>query len=147
MSDIEKKIAHLKEIFAGLTTNEEKVCYLLELGRSLQPLPAEGRIAANQVSGCQSILFLSSYMSDGKLFFDAHADALLSAGLAALLIAVYSGETPQTILQTPPAFLSDLGIFGSLTLSRSNGLAHIHQRMKKDALKFLLSMDFNSPLR
>jgi cysteine desulfuration protein SufE len=55
------------------------------------------------------------------------------------LIAVYNGEAPRTILSTPPSFLQDLGILASLSPTRSNGLAHIHQRIKMDALKFLLS--------
>jgi len=148
MLDIEKKIAQIKEKFAPLHSNDERIRYILDLGRTLPPFPLKDRIEANQVSGCQSVLYLTSRLTDGKLFFQSAADALLSAGLAALLIEIYSGETPQIILKTPPDFLANLGILGSLTFSRSNGLAHIHQRIKKDALKFLISgskpMEFNS---
>jgi len=135
---IEKKIESLKDSFSRLSP-EEKIQYLLKLGRSLPLLPDKLKIPTNKVAGCQSILYLASRLDDGKIIFCACADALLSAGLAALLISVYSDELPQTILNTPPNFLVDCGILSTLTPSRSNGLAHIHQRMKADALKFLVS--------
>lgn len=134
---IEKKIEQIKELFFG-STSEEKIQSLLNLNRLLSPYPNELKTVAHLVTGCQSILYLSSSFVNGKVFFNACADALISGGLAALLISVYSGETPQTILKTPPNFLLDCGILTSLTPSRSNGLAHIHQRMKSDALKFLI---------
>ena len=144
MLDIEKKIAGIKEKFAACSSSEEKVLAILDLGRTLMPYPVECKTPAFQVSGCQSMLYLSSHLIDGKLYFEASSDALISAGLAALLITVYSGETPQIILMTPPTFLVELGILASLTPSRSNGLAHIHQRMKKEALKHLQSVVKNS---
>jgi cysteine desulfuration protein SufE len=143
MMDIEKKISKVKDLFAGCSSADERMRHLLDLGRTLAPYPPDLKIPSLQVSGCQSILYLYSRLENGKLFFQASADALISAGLAALLIHVYSGETPETILRTPPSFLTDLGIFASLSPSRSNGLAHIHQRMKRDALKFLVSTTKN----
>jgi cysteine desulfuration protein SufE len=144
---MENKILKLKELFASLN-GENKIRHLIELGRALPPFPVELKIKDNIVSGCQSMLYLSSRFENNKIYFEAFADALISQGLAALLISVYSGESPQAILKTPPVFLKELGLIGSLTPSRSNGLAHIHQRMKQDALKYLLltmkSMELNS---
>jgi cysteine desulfuration protein SufE len=146
-TSIEKKIENIKVTFSALSS-EEKIQNLMDQGRLLTPYPCEQKIAACLVAGCQSILYLSSRFEEGRVFFDACSDALISAGLAALLISVYSGETPETILNTQPNFLIDLGILSSLTASRSNGLAHIHRRMKNDALKFLLltmkSIEVNS---
>jgi cysteine desulfuration protein SufE len=146
-SSIENKIESIKNSFSGLST-DARLQRLIEMGRALPPFPPESKIVSNQVSGCQSILYLASDLREGKVFFQASSDALISAGLAALLIAVYSGEEPSVILKRAPDFLTDIGILASLTPSRSNGLAHIHQRMKRDALKFLVSapkhMEFNS---
>jgi cysteine desulfuration protein SufE len=151
MKGVEKKIVDIKELFPKALAADERYGRLIALGRRLAPYPEHLKIAANQVQGCQSILYLSSETAGGKLFFTASSDALISAGLAALLILVYSGESPETILNTPPSFLAELGILSSLTLSRSNGLAHIHQRMKQDALKALLlaskELDLNSAAR
>jgi cysteine desulfuration protein SufE len=144
---IEKRFDKLKDLFVN-KTQEEKIIHLLEMGRALPPYPVEQKTPACLVSGCQSTLYLFSRFENSCVYFEACADALISAGLASLLFEIYSGEPPEIILKTPPSFLSDLGILESLTPSRSNGLAHIHQRIKKDSLKYLLlsqkSIEFNS---
>lgn len=132
-----KKCNEIKKNFTTLTT-EMRYQLLMDMGRNLPPYPAELKTPDRIVRGCQSILYLNTTSRDGKIFFEAHADALISAGLAALLIAAYSGESAETILKCPPDFISELGIAASLSLNRSNGLAHIHLRMKQDALKSLL---------
>ncbi len=148
MNGIKEKIEGLKKTFTPSTKDDERYFRIIELGRSLASYPDALKIPKLQVAGCQSILYLSPSFSDGRIYFSAHSDALISAGLAALLISVYSGEEPATILKTPPSFMTELGIIGSLTPSRSNGLANIHLRMKKDALNFLVeaskSLDFNA---
>lgn len=83
-------------------------------------------------------MYLHSFLRDGKVFFEGESDALISSGLAAILIRTYNGESPETILKCPPDFLEDLGISASLTPNRANGLYSIHLRMKQDALKWLM---------
>ena len=134
MSSIETKTEELRKIFSSNSSSEERYLSIIDFGRKLAPYPDRLKTSNLQVQGCQSALYLSCTFSDGRLFFQAHSDALISAGLTALLIFVYSGETPLAILKTPPLFLKELGILGSLTPSRSNGLAEIHLRMKQDAL-------------
>lgn len=131
--------ALIKEKFSSLKTPEERYTLLIDLGRKLPPYPAELRTPDRIVSGCQSILYLSATLQDNKLFFSATSDALISAGLAALLIQAYSGSSPETILRNPPTFLQEIGIFASLSPNRSNGLAHIYLRMKQEALKTFLT--------
>jgi cysteine desulfuration protein SufE len=84
-------------------------------------------------------MYLYSTFQDGTVYFAAESDALISSGLAALLLAVYSGETPEAILKCPPNFLEELGISASISPNRANGLYSIHLRMKQDALKWLLA--------
>lgn len=134
---IPERIEILKKTFSALLSPEEKYTYLIELGRTLAPYPADRKNQTFVVPGCQSTLYLATTHQNGKLFFSADCDALISKGLAALLITIYSDATPQTILLNPPAFLYDLGIFASLSPSRSNGLASIYTRMKNEALKAL----------
>ncbi len=133
----QQKCAEIKKIFIPLSL-EERYHQLIEMGRGLPPFPEHLKIPDKIVSGCQSTLYLHASLIDDKLFFEAWADALISAGLAALLIAAYSGETAETILKSPPDFLGELDIFTSLSPNRSNGLAQIHLRMKQEALKSLL---------
>lgn len=87
------------------------------------------------VSGCQSIVYLSTKMDQGKIYFNAFSEALISAGLAALLIQTYNGEDPAVLIKCPPTFLQELDITSSLSPARSNGLANIYLRMQQEALK------------
>ena len=117
---------------------EERYSVLIKMGRELPSYPHELKTPDKIVPGCQSILYLHASLKDGKVLFQAASDALISAGLAALLLSVYNGETAQTILTTPPDFITKLHITASLSPNRSNGLAQIHLRMKQLALSFLL---------
>lgn len=132
-----ENLCRIKQIFAPLDA-EGKYRALIDLGRKLDPYPETLKTPDRIVKGCQSTLYLSTHFEGGKLHFSASCDALISAGLAALLILAYSGEPPETILKRPPAFLSELGIADSLSPNRSNGLYQIHLRMKQEALKHLL---------
>ena len=136
---LNKSVA-IKKKFADLSSPEDRYNLLIEMGRALPPLSADLKNSENLVSGCQSILYLSARLQNDLLYFDASSDALISSGLAALLISVYSGESPETILREPPQFLADLGIHASLSPNRSNGLSHIHLRMKQEAVKFFMSL-------
>jgi len=127
----------IKALFAQCTSHDEIYSKIIELGKGLASLDAIDRTSENLVRGCQSIVYLCSTFDEGVITFRAEADALISAGLVVLLISVYSGEDPETIIKYPPDFLEELGVVASLTPSRANGLYNIHLRMKQDAVKFL----------
>lgn len=124
--------------FSQYTTPDARYDKIIMMGKTLGALPAEHKISENLVHGCQSIMYLYAFMQDDKVFFQAESDAIISSGLASLLIAVYSGETPETILKCPPTYLEKLGISASLTPGRANGLAALHLKMKQQALKLLI---------
>ena len=133
----EKKCDEVKKIFSMLSA-EERYKTLIEMGRKLPRYPDELKTADRLVRGCQSILYLSAKAASGKMFFEAAGDALISVGLAALLIHLYSGEPPETILTKPPACIEELQIAASLSPHRSNGLSNIHLKMKQEAMKVLI---------
>jgi cysteine desulfuration protein SufE len=139
-SSFEEKVLELKKRFALLLTPDARYELLMQMGRELPPFASEWKIPENQVPGCQSILYLKTTLQEGRLFFAASSDALISAGLAALLIALYSGQTPEEILLKPPTILEELGIYASLSLNRSNGLNSIHLKMKREALQYLKTL-------
>ena len=128
----------VKQLFAHCNDNDSKYQKIIELGRELSSLPAEDQVDANLVRGCQSRMYLTSRLENGRVLFEAQSDSLISSGLAVLMLKVYSGETPETILKCEPRYLEELGINASLTMNRANGLASLHLRMKQDALKFLM---------
>lgn len=128
----------MQEHFGQCPDEEAKYRAIIELGKQQPRLDAKYKIPSNIVKGCQSTMFLHSELRDGSVHFTADSDALISAGLAAILIKVYSGETPETILKCPPDYLETLGISASLTPSRANGLYSIHLKMKQEALRLML---------
>jgi cysteine desulfuration protein SufE len=134
---IEEKIHRLKAQFSSLGTTEQRYEKLISLGSTLPPFPDTDKTEFNRVSGCQSLIYLSATFKDGLIFFNATSEALISKGLAALLISVYSELPPEIILTHQPLFLSEMGILTSLTPSRSNGLMSLHFKMKQLALLFI----------
>ena len=138
------KQRQLKETFLACTSEEDKYHKIIELGRQQPSFSSEYKTTDNLVKGCQSQMYLRSYGDKDKVTFESASDALISAGLAALLTQVYSGESPETVIKCPPTYLEELGISASLTPSRANGLYSVHLRMKQDALKLLMDGQKNS---
>jgi cysteine desulfuration protein SufE len=137
ISCIEKQ-QKVKQLFSACNSPQQKYEKIIEIGRTLPSYPAQLKSLDNLVRGCQSTMYLYAECHDGKVHFQAFSEALISAGLAALLIAVYNDEPPEAILSCPPTFLEEIGIHGSLSPSRSNGLASLFQSMKIQALNFLV---------
>jgi cysteine desulfuration protein SufE len=129
----------VKALFSNCTHPMAKYEKIIQLGRNLVTYPTEFMVSEKLVKGCQSQMYLHATFSDGKIYFHVHSEALISAGLAALLLAVYNEETPETVLSCPPLFLEELGIHQSLSPGRSNGLSSLYLRMKQEALNFLVA--------
>ena len=128
----------IKQLFASCKSKEETYQKIIEIGQASPPLPAEYKIPENEVPGCQSIMHMHAYERDGKIYFEAESEALISCGLAALLTRVYSGEDAETIIKCPPDYLEDIGVSSSLSPNRANGLYSIHLKMKQIALQSLI---------
>jgi cysteine desulfuration protein SufE len=134
-----RKQAHLIRVFAPFRTPEAIYEKIIELGCSLTPLSKEYRTPNNLVNGCQSNLYLRSFYTNKTMRFQAYSDALISSGLAALFLAVYDDEKPETILKCPPDFIKKIGISSSLSPSRANGVSSFFLKMQQEAIKILTS--------
>lgn len=121
-------------MFSGCQNAEERYQKIIELGKDNPPLASEKKTPERIVEGCQSKLYLYSELINGKLYYSYETDALISSGLAKLMTLVYSGESPETVLKCPAKFLEELSIPTSLSPSRSNGLASLFTKMKRDAI-------------
>lgn len=139
-----KKQEKVKKFFFTCADEQQKYEKIIELGKSNPPLADQYKTEENRVHGCQSTMYLHSTLENGKVLFEGESDALISSGLAVILIEVYSGETPETVIKCPPDYLEELGISASLTPGRANGLYSMHLRMKQEALKYLMSEQANS---
>jgi len=137
--DLMNNFQQIDELFQECETPHETYTKIIELGRTLDPFPEIDKRPENIVKGCQSTVYLSAELREGKMYFKAASDALISAGLAALLIVAYSGQSPEFILKNSPAFLEKHNIGSSLSPGRSNGLASMFLQMQRHSLKYLSS--------
>ncbi len=126
----DEKINIIKRKFQELPTPNERYNLLIDLGRKLPSYPPIYKTEEFLVQGCQSQLFLFAEKKGEQIYFSASSDALISSGLAMLLILAYNGETMDTIISKPPLFLQEMGIYASLSPNRSNGLSQIYLKMK-----------------
>lgn len=109
---------------------------LIDLGGEQEPLPVEYKTDNNLIEGCQSRVWLQADYVDGKVLFRAESDALIVKGIVSLLIKVYSGRTPDEILENEPYFVEAIGLKEHLSPTRSNGLLAMIKQMRLYALAF-----------
>ena len=135
MSKIDDALNTLADEFELLGDWEERYRYVIELGRELEPLSDSERSEANKVRGCASQVWLvTEPHADGTVTFRGDSDAHIVRGLIAVLLRLLSGRKPAEILafDTKAAF-DRLGLSGHLSAQRSNGLASMAARIRRDA--------------
>ena len=108
----------------------DKYNYIIELGKSLPLIDPQYKDDAHLIPGCQSQVWLHAEMSDGKLFFRADSDAIITKGIINLLIRVLSGHTPQEILASDLGYIDQIGIKEHPSPTRSNGLLSMIQQIR-----------------
>ena len=114
----------------------DKYNYIIELGKDLLMIDPQFKTEEFLISGCQSQVWLHPDMRDGKLFFSADSDAIITKGIVNLLIRVLSGHTPQEILDNDLAYIDAIGLKNHLSPTRSNGLASMIKQIKLYALAY-----------
>lgn len=113
----------------------DKYEYLIDLGKNLEAYPEEKKTDDRLIKGCQSRVWLDFEMKDGKLFFAADSDAVITRGIISLLIGVYSGRTPKEIASDDFGFIDRLGLKENLSPTRANGLVSMINTIKTAALE------------
>ena len=135
-------IDEIRENFELLEDWDDRYRYVIELGRTLEPMPEAEHSAANKVQGCASQVWLSKSIERNGggvlLKYLGDSDAHIVRGLIAILLTLYSGQTPQRILDTDAAAVFDeFGFREHLTQQRSNGLRSMVERIRNDARETL----------
>ena len=136
-------IDEIRENFALLDDWDDRYRYVIELGRTLEPMPQVEHSAANKVQGCASQVWLSKHVarsSSGEptLKYRGDSDAHIVRGLIEILLTLFSGHTPQQILSTDAiAVFDEFGFREHLTPQRSNGLRAMVERIRADARETL----------
>ncbi|MEN8746275.1 MAG: SufE family protein [Polaribacter sp.] len=108
--------------------------YLIDLGKSLPIIDAQFKLDENLIKGCQSKVWLYSELENNNIKYTADSDAILTKGIAALLIRVYSGQKPADILSAETNFIDAIGLKEHLSPTRANGLVSMIKQIKLYAI-------------
>ena len=114
----------------------DKYAYLIELGGELPAFDEAHRTDSNLIKGWQSKVWFNAEYVDGKIIFTADSDAIITKGIASLLIKVMSGQTPEDILAADLYFIERIGLTQHLSPTRSNGLLSMVKQIKIYALAY-----------
>jgi len=140
---IDRIIMTIKEIqdeiieeFSGLGEWMERYNYLIDLGKELPLIDPAFRKDEYLIRGCQSRVWLNAELADGKVVFTADSDAIITKGLAALMIRVFTEHTPEEILEADLGFIDAIGLKEHLSPTRSNGLVSMIRQIRNYAMAY-----------
>ena len=133
IQEIEQQII---DEFANFDEWLDKYSYLIELGRDCPVIDEKDKTESNLIKGCQSRVWLSCQQRDGRLYFTADSDAVITTGIITLLIRTFDGQTPKDILDADLSFIDVIGLKEHLSPTRSNGLTSMLKQMKMYALAY-----------
>ena len=124
------------EEFTSFDDWMDRYSLLIDYGNGLEPFPEEDKNDENLIDGCQSKVWFTAQMEDGKVIYRGDSDAILVKGIVALLIRVLSGHTPEEIVNTQLYFIDEIQLREHLSPTRSNGLKAMLRRMIEYAMQY-----------
>ena len=133
IQEIEDQIV---EEFQNFDDWMDRYNYVIEMGRECPMIDEKNKVENNLIVGCQSRVWLSAEYVDGVIIYKADSDAVITKGIASLLIRVLSQQKPQDILDANLEFINKIGLKDHLSPTRSNGLVAMMKQMKLYALVF-----------
>ena len=110
--------------------------YMIELGKSIELIDSSKKIDSNLIKGCQSKLWLHAELNNNKLIFKADSEAIITKGIAAVLLRVFSNQTPEDILNANLDFIDKIGLNDHLSPTRAYGLISMIKQIKYYALAY-----------
>ena len=133
VQDVQQEIV---DEFSAFDDWMDKYEYLIELGKSLPVIDEKNKQEDRLIKGCQSRVWLNTELRDGRLYFTADSDAIITKGIISLLIRVYNGRTPEEILAADNSFIDRIGLKENLSPTRANGLVSMMDQIREDALRY-----------
>ena len=137
MSDIAKIQQELVDEFSIFDDWMERYEHVIDLGKQLPEFPTQWKTEDNKIHGCQSQVWLNMQLVDSKVHIDGASDAAIVSGLVAIVLRVYSDQSPQDILNAKPDFIADIGFTDHLSPTRSNGLHAMLRTIYQKAGSFI----------
>lgn len=124
------------EEFALFDEWMDKYEHIIELGKDLPLINEQHKVEENLIKGCQSRVWLHADLTDNKIIFTADSDAIITKGIIALVIRVFSNHTPKEIAQSELFFIDQIGLKEHLSPTRSNGLLAMVKQIKMYAVVY-----------
>jgi len=110
--------------------------YMIDLGKSLPLIDEQYKKDENLIKGCQSKVWVHAQMKDGRVVFTADSDAIITKGIVAILIRVFSNQQPKDIIAADTAFIDEIGLKEHLSPTRANGLVSMIKQLKMYAIAY-----------
>lgn len=136
MNSIQEIQEEIVDEFALFDEWMDKYEHLIELGKELPIIENQHKTEENLIKGCQSRVWLHAELVDGKIIFSADSDAIITKGIIALMIRVFSNQTPQDIASANVDFIDKIGLKEHLSPTRSNGLVSMVKQIKMYSIAF-----------
>ena len=133
---ITEKENEIVEEFALFDDWMDKYEHLISLAKDLPLISEDKKVDDNLVRGCQSRVWLTARHENGKIFFTADSDAIITKGIVALLVRVFNNEIAENIVNAKMSFIDEIGLKEHLSPTRSNGLVSMIKEMKTYALAY-----------
>lgn len=132
---IKEKEEQVIEDFAIYDEWLDKYEYIIELGKNLEAYPQDRKTDDHLIKGCQSRVWLDARKEDGKIFFTADSDAIITKGIISLLISIYSGADASEILNSDFSVVEKIGLRENLSPTRANGLVSMIETIRNIAAR------------
>lgn len=124
------------EDFSALDDWMDRYSLIIEMGNTLPAMQEEKKTPQNIIEGCQSRVWITAEMSDGKVHFEGESDAIIVRGIVSLLLKVLNNQSPKDIVESDLYFIKEIGLQEHLSPTRSNGLVSMLRQMKLFAATF-----------
>jgi len=136
MSDIQQIQEEIIDEFALFDDWMQRYEYMIELGKALPLIDEQYKTEDYIIKGCQSKVWVHADMKDGKVVFTADSDAIITKGIIAILIRVFSNQIPKDIIEANTDFIDEIGLKEHLSPTRANGLVSMIKQLKMYALAY-----------
>lgn len=130
---VSEKELQVVEDFAIYDEWLDKYEYIIELGKKLSGYPEDKKTDEYLIKGCQSRVWLSHEVRDGRVYFNADSDAIITKGIISLLVGIYSGATAAEILSSDFSVVEKIGLRENLSPTRANGLVSMIETIRRCA--------------
>ena len=134
---IREKQEEIIDEFSMFDDWDERFQYVIDLGKGLPLIDTNLKTEENTIKGCQSKVWLHAEQNDGLIHFTADSDAIITKGIIAILIRVFSNQNPSDILESDTQFIEEIGLKDHLSPTRANGLVSMIKQIKMYALAYM----------